>query len=70
MSSPMQPYVSYLLRLWLAGDAGQPQWRASLEDSRTGQVCGFANLEALFSFIEQILVEEQNKGDQAEGHDD
>lgn len=41
-------YQSYLLRLW---KAEQTNWRASLEDSRTGERIGFANLEQLFAFL-------------------
>ena len=44
-------YLSYLLRLWLAGDGGQPEWRASLEDPRTGEQRGFDSLEELFDFL-------------------
>jgi hypothetical protein len=33
----------------------ESNWRASLEDSRTGERIGFANLEQLFAFLlEQI----------------
>jgi hypothetical protein len=44
---------SYLLRLWLAGSAGQAVWRASLENVQTGERLGFANLEHLFVFLMQ-----------------
>jgi hypothetical protein len=46
-------YFSYLLRVWLAGDGCQPQWRASLEDSRTGERIGFASLAAMGEYLEQ-----------------
>ncbi len=43
--------LSYLLRLWRApGGVGQP-WRASLEDTLTGQLQGFADLEALVAYL-------------------
>ncbi len=43
-------YRSYLLRLWRCESPDQ-SWRASLEDSRTGQRIGFATLEQLFAFL-------------------
>lgn len=46
-------YFSFLLRLWLAGTGDQPQWRASLEDIRTGERVGFADLEALYVYLDQ-----------------
>ena len=47
-------YHAYLLRLWQAnGDDGNPVWRAALEDARTGERCGFADLASLFSFLAQ-----------------
>jgi hypothetical protein len=49
---PERPaYLSYLLRLWRApGGVDQP-WRASLEDTLTGQRTGFADLEALCAYL-------------------
>jgi hypothetical protein len=38
-------YFSYLLRVWLAEEGSQPQWRASLEDTHSGERQGFASLE-------------------------
>ncbi len=47
-------YRSYLLRLWRAETPDQ-DWRASLEDPRTGARIGFASLELLFAFLmEQV----------------
>jgi hypothetical protein len=38
----------YLLRLWqVHGNDGRPSWRAALEDARTGERRGFANLPRL-----------------------
>ncbi len=45
-------YVSYLLRMWQAEEAGRPVWRAALEDPRTGEVLFFASLPRLFQFLE------------------
>ena len=46
-------YLSYLLRLWQSESRGEGSWRASLEDPHTGERKGFANLRALFTFLEQ-----------------
>ena len=46
-------YYSYLLRIWLAGDRDPPTWRASLEDTHTGERLGFASLQALCQYLEQ-----------------
>ena len=54
-------YIAYLLRLWLAGDGNQPEWRASLEDPRNGQVKGFSTLEEMLEFLREV-----EKGNQAE----
>jgi hypothetical protein len=48
-----QQYHSFLLRLWRSGPAASPRWRASLEDTRTGERRGFASLAEAFAFLEQ-----------------
>jgi hypothetical protein len=49
-------YHSYLLRFWQAIEEGKnPVWRFSLEDPRTREQHGFADLEALFAFLEDII---------------
>lgn len=58
MNAERPTYLSYLLRLWRApGGAGQP-WRASLEDTLTGQRRGFADLEALVAYLRDDIEEE------------
>ena len=53
MTEPRR-YRAYLLRLWLAeGEDGQPVWRAALEDARTNERHGFADLARLCTFLEQ-----------------
>jgi hypothetical protein len=48
-----QRYIAYLLRLWqVDGRDGQPVWRAALEDARTGERYGFADLTRLCAFLE------------------
>jgi hypothetical protein len=46
------PYRCYLLRLWLEPNSPL-EWRAMLESPNSGERHGFANLEALFAFLEQ-----------------
>jgi hypothetical protein len=48
---------SFLLRVWRAGDGKQPNWRASVEDIRTGERRGFDSLEELFAFILKLPVD-------------
>jgi hypothetical protein len=56
------PYRSYLLRLWCTKPSEPGCWRASLEDSHTGERLGFANLEELFAFlIQQIEANRHQK---------
>ncbi len=51
-SSEKRDYVSYLLRLW-RDSREEGLWRASVEDPRTGERRGFADLEALFEHLRQ-----------------
>ena len=54
---------SYLLRLWPTGSDGQQVWRASLENVRTGERMGFANLEQLFVFLMQQIEHDREAPD-------
>lgn len=54
------PYFSFLLRLWLAGDNDQPEWRLTLTDPQTDQTCGFASLETLMAFLRVRMEAAQN----------
>jgi hypothetical protein len=58
MSGERPSYRSYLLRLWRARVAGRGVWRASLEDPRTGERRGFADLAQLLAYLEQQLGED------------
>jgi hypothetical protein len=53
MEGERRQYRSYLLRLWQVQSGDAPIWRASLEDARTGERHGFAELEQLFAFLKQ-----------------
>ncbi len=50
----MTRYHSFLLRIWHAGDPARPQWRASLEDTRTRKAVGFTSYEALLQFLREL----------------
>jgi hypothetical protein len=52
---PSQQHRSYLLRLWRAGNGNAPQWRLSLEDTRTHERQGFNDLPSLVAFLEHQL---------------
>ena len=56
-----ESYFSFLLRMWKVDGEGVPTWRASLEDPRTGERIGFANLEALFVSLWQQIGETSNQ---------
>ena len=51
-SKPQQLHRSFLLRLWRAGNGHAPEWRYSLEDVRTHERHGFADLASLVVFLE------------------
>jgi hypothetical protein len=47
---PALPYRAYLVRLWREGS--EAVWRASAQSVQTGEIVRFANLDALFAFLE------------------
>jgi hypothetical protein len=53
MNDPNRRYMAYLLRLWQVQEDEGPAWRASLECAETAERRSFADLEALFAFLEQ-----------------
>ena len=55
-------YRSFLLRIWHAGSLRHPQWRASLEDTRTRKIAGFTSLEALLAFLRQLEAADTMQG--------
>ena len=52
-------YLAYLLRLWKVQDGDRQVWRASLETPGPREYRGFANLEALISFLKARMGEEE-----------
>jgi hypothetical protein len=51
-ADPVQPYTSYLLRVWRVQEQGQTACRALVESIATGQRIGFDNLADLVAFLE------------------
>ena len=51
--SEQRRYRVFLLRVWQADDNGRSVWRAALEDARTGERHGFADLARLCAFLEE-----------------
>jgi hypothetical protein len=60
MNNREEKYLSYMLRLWQAVSEAGGSWRASLEDPRTGQRTGFAELEDLFGYLAKRTRGEQD----------
>ncbi len=59
-------YLAYMLRLWVVNGDGTSGWRASLESPHTGERYGFADLEALFRFLEEKMEKTlSNSGSEA-----
>jgi hypothetical protein len=46
-------YLSYLLRVWQAGNPESPVWVASLEDPHSHQIILFKTLDALWQHLLQ-----------------
>lgn len=47
-------YHSYLLRLWQIKENNSRSWRASLENTRTGELQGFPDLGALLQYLQSF----------------
>jgi hypothetical protein len=43
--------LAYVLRLWRVTDAASPVWRASLQDIRTGERHGFADVDGACRYL-------------------
>ncbi len=54
MAEPRSNYVSYMLRMWQVNSAGRPVWRASLENTSTGERLGFADPASLLDFLSRV----------------
>ena len=53
MTDDKRVYQAYLLRLWRVNTGHATVWHASLEDPRTGERKGFADLHTLLAFLEE-----------------
>ena len=60
MTAQRSGYLSYLLRVWRTGGAGDAVWRASLENPLTGARQGFASLKDLLAFL-QVQTEREGQ---------
>jgi hypothetical protein len=49
-----EQYHAYILRLWLVEWNEKWIWRVSLENIHTGKRHGFANMEALVDFLQEM----------------
>ena len=56
-SDEARRYHAYLLRLWQTGEGESTVWRISVEDPRSGERRGFADLNSLFAFLNEICRE-------------
>ena len=54
MTSDDSGYRAYLVRLWQTHRGGQVMWRASVEDTRSGERRAFPDLAHLFAFLEEV----------------
>ena len=53
MKNQKPDYRSFMLRIWIEQTNGE-KWRFSLEDTQTGKRKGFATLEKLIVYLEEI----------------
>ena len=63
VSDERERYMSYLLRLWQTTSGNKVVWRASLENSQTGERRGFASLDALLRFLRQTTDTETEQSE-------
>ena len=58
-ADPVQPYTSYLLRVWRVQERERTACRALLEAIATGERWGFDNMSDLIAFLEDQTVEDE-----------
>ena len=58
-------YRSYLLRLRLVDNAGQPVWRASLEEPGSGHEQHFESLETLCTYLAGSIAPDDDQKEDA-----
>jgi hypothetical protein len=62
-------YYSYLLRMWQVPINDERTWRIQLENVQTGEKSGFASLENLLIYLNQVVTGQDNpsgEGSQSE----
>lgn len=64
MNTERPAYLSYLLRLWRAPGGVEQPWRASLQDTLTGERRGFPDLEALVAYLHDQIEGESAPGEE------
>jgi len=57
MADGERDHLAYLLRLWRTGRGEGARWRASLQDSESGQRMGFACLDDAVAYLKQRMEE-------------
>lgn len=57
-------YFAYMLRLWRSGNPEKPAWHASLEDPHSREVTTFADLTALWHFLQLQLRSDEKDSSQ------
>ena len=57
MTGEQPSHLVYLLRLWRVVSGGRTVWRASLENPRTAERQGFADLNLLLASLEDETAE-------------
>jgi hypothetical protein len=67
VSEEESDYAAYLLRLRRSDQAGQPIWRASLENAHDARRQDFANLEALIAFLRERFGQVKPDDDRKRG---
>jgi hypothetical protein len=56
MKNQKPDYRSFMLRIWIEQTNGE-KWRFSLEDTRTGKRKGFASINKLKAYLNEITKE-------------
>ena len=64
-----EQYYSYLLRLWFIKWNEHWIWRAILENIHTGERTGFASMDALIAFLQEMEKEGEEPARTNETHD-
>lgn len=54
LTEPSPRYCAYLLRCWEEPPGSPAAWRFSLEDPHTGERRGFASLESLMAYLQEL----------------